>query len=130
MKKIKEFIKKRLGITRLQQTIVEQNLLIKILKSKVEQLRTRVSNVDEDNRLILHHLEFLNSQFLASADIGDPRRQPNVIIVLQKRGQNIVRTYELRETDLQHIYRILEGFGRNNVIIDKPFGCPNPKFRY
>lgn len=130
MNKIVRYIKKALGITSLEIRIADLNNENQSIGKKLDEVRSISEFINTDNKLILSHIRFLNSQFFVSADIGDPKHQQNVMIVFKKGKEQIVKTYQFSNQTVEEIHRILEGFGIDNTVYDQPRGWPAPQFRY
>lgn len=134
---IKSFLLKITGIgkwlDKIKQLEVEHKRL-SILCDQMRQERDRIlSNIDyvnADHKLILDHIKFLNSNFFVGADISAHISDPSVILVMKKGKENIIKTYYFHNEALKDIHHILEGFGKDNVIIDAGRFSPSPKYRY
>jgi hypothetical protein len=136
MKIIKNYFKKVLGISALEnilEKLKNQNSLLQSdnnnLKNKLNFLMDSTGEIHQDNKLILHHIKFINSQFSVVSDIN-MKYEPSVVLIMKRGFEDVVKTYQFNNQTLEEIYRMLEGFGRNNNRIDKPRGFPGPRFRY
>lgn len=130
MKKLKDYIKRILGITELQ---IENRRLknrIETIRDKHETLFRMASEISKDNSLILRHINFLNSQFLVASDINVGKYEPSVVLIFNRGAQEVVKSYTFNNHTLEHIHSILEGFGKENNHIDQQRGWPKPRFRY
>lgn len=125
---IRNFIIKQLGLDGLVTKVNKLEIDNKSLIKRCEHLAFLYDHVHQDNALILQHIKFINAHFFVAADI-DPRA-PSVVLIMQKGPQNIIKTYHFNEGQLRHIYDILEGFGKDNVVIDVDRFTTRPKFRY
>ena len=134
MNRIIRYFKRVFGIDLLENKTAEQERRIKKLefqfKEEYDQVSRILKGVMEDNRVILRHVNFLNSQFLVASDICNSKYDPSVVIIMHRGKQEIVKTYTFLNETVEEIYRILEGFGRENNSIDKPRSFPGPRFRY
>ena len=128
--KIKNYIKDVLGITALENKIKSLEKTNEEIKDRLFSLRRRCEEVTEDNRLVLRHVNTLNSQFSVVSDLNNPKYEPSVVIVFRRGNEEIVKSYVFHNNTLEHIHRFLEGFGKDNNRIDQPRGFPRPRFRY
>ncbi len=135
--RILSYIKSKLGITDLEDSLLNQKLdndklqrENKEIKLKLEQVRDMNDKNFKDNELILRHIRFINSQFSVSSDISPSGYEPSVVIIMQKGKEEVVKTYRFNGGTMEELYSILEGFGRDNNRIDKPRHMPSPGFRY
>ena len=130
MRKIKSIILKWLGITYLEQENRRLLYETKFLRERIQTIDRWLLKVNNDNGVILDHVKFLNSQFFVAADIHPPRH-PSVVLVMHKGGEHEIKSYYFNDKTVTEIYRFIEGFGKNNVVIDTPYrGFPGPKYRY
>lgn len=135
MKKIKEFILRWLGIDTI---LVRLKRIDNALQSYYKQNRIyeqHLHSVAQDNAVIIKHLEFINSNFFAAADISgsSSKFSTNSIIIVRKKthGKDEISYYEIQTRDVNQVMDIIRGFGRKNTALDTPIGFPiNPKFRY
>jgi len=130
MNKIVSFIKDKLGISQLEKRVADLESENKSILREFDNVRGVVGNVLEDNSLIKGHLRLINSEFSVSSDISSSEYEPSVVIIMKRGKQDIVKTYEFRDETVEEIYRMLEGFGRENNRIDKPRSIRGPRFRY
>jgi hypothetical protein len=130
MMSIKNYIKKALGITSLENEIANIKRENKQIKDRLFSIQRRTEEVYEDNRVILRHIKFINSQFSVVSDIQHSKYEPSVVIIFHRGTSEIVKTYTFDNGTVEQIYSMLEGFGRDNNRIDKPRGFPNPRWRY
>lgn len=128
--KIKKWIKRSLGITALEQRIKWLEKQNEAIKDRLDLVHRHVERVNDDNRLVLNHIRFINTHFSVVADINPSGYEPSVVIVFMRNGQETVKSYCFENHTTEHIYRILEGFGKENVRVDKPRGFPRPRWRY
>ena len=139
--KIKQRIQRLLGITalhdRIEQLEAEKIQLVNrfntwefTAREEIERTRRQLDHVCADNDLILGHIKFINSHFFVTADVSVSRYEPTVICVVKRGKQDHIYTYTFNDKLMIEIHRFLEGFGKQNVIIDQPWGSPRPKFRY
>lgn len=129
-KKVKDYFKRILGITELENKVSNlQNRLEKVI-DKHEELFRMASEVTLDNRVILRHIKLLNSQFYVASDIGYGNYEPTVILIFHRGKQEIVKSFTFENYTVEHIHTMLEGFGKENNHIDQPRGYPKPRFRY
>lgn len=130
MKKIKDYIKRILGIRELEiENSLLKNRLEKVI-DKHEELFRMASEVTNDNRLILRHIKFLNSQFLVASDVNPAQYEPSVVLIFNRGAQEVVKSYTFNNHTVEEIHRFIEGFGKDNNYIDQPRGFPRPRFRY
>ena len=127
---IKNYIKKALGITSLENEITNLKRENEQIKDKLYTIRSRVEEVFNDNHVILRHIKFINSQFLVVSDIDFSNYNPSVVLIFNRGSEEIVKTYTFNNHTLEDIYRMLEGFGKEVNRIDKPRGYPSPRYRY
>jgi len=137
MSKIVSYIKGKLGINQLEEKILNlesENKSLKLINKtvleKMEQVRSFNEMVSDDNSLIKSHLRLINSEFMVYSDINPSGYDPNVVLITKKGKQDIIKTYEFTNETVEEVYRILEGFGRENNRIDKPRSMRGPNFRY
>lgn len=127
---IKNYIKKALGITSLENEITRVKRENEDIKDKLFSVRRMNEEVMQDNRVILRHVNFLNSQFSVASDLHPSKYEPSVVLIFHRGAQEIVKTYTFNNHTLEDIHRILEGFGKDNNRIDQPRGFPYPRYRY
>ncbi|PXY44503.1 hypothetical protein [Flavobacterium hydrophilum] len=130
IKRIRQYFKSVLGITKLENEI---SLLKRKNNSIVDKLETHsrwLNEMNSDNKLILSHIKFLNSQFSVISDINHPKYEPSVVIILRRGSEEIVKTYTFNNRTVEEIHRFLEGFGKENNRYDQPRGYPSPRWRY
>lgn len=139
--RIKNLIKRVLGISELEKENLELRLKLDKIESKFQSkmevitdkhinLERTCHDISCDNSTILKHVNFLNSEFSVVSDISSSRYDPSIVLIMRRGQQEIVRTYEFNSGTVEEIYSILEGFGKDNNRIDKPRNFPGPKFRY
>jgi len=135
--KLVSYIKSKLGITQLEEKVKDLEIENKSLKSnnkdvlrEVNKVRDVVGNVLEDNSLIKNHLRLINKDFMVYSDISPHVYDPNVVLVVKRGSQETMKSYRFDNDAIQEIYRMLEGFGEENNMIDKPRHMRGPKFRY
>ena len=133
MKKLKNLLLKWLGIDTI---LVRLERIDNTLHSYYKQYRIygqHLHSVAEDNDVIIKHLEFINSNFFAAADISGSNTDisTNTIIIVRKNthGKDEISYYEIQTRDVNQVMDIIRGFGRKNTVLDTPFPI-NPKFRY
>jgi len=136
MKIIQNYFKKILGISDLKDRIEKLESENSLLKSdnnayKIELRRLMDFSIlnAADNRLILHHIKFINSQFSVVSDINI-KYDPSIVLIMKRGFENVVKTHQFNDKTVEEIYRMLEGFGKDNNRIDKPRGFPSPRWRY
>ncbi len=135
MKKLKNLLLKWLGINTI---LVRLERIDNTLHSYYKQYRIyekHLHSVTQDNAVIIKHLEFINSNFFAAADISgsSSKYSTNSIIIIRKNtnGKDEISYYEIQTRDVNQVMDIIRGFGRKNTALDTPLGFPiNPKFRY
>lgn len=140
-----KFIKKLLGIDVLEsriESLSKENIRLNQLidserennKKESKRVLDSLSNVHLDNKLVLRHLEFINKDFSVGADISGHNFDPSIVLVMRKgvdQKDNVIKYYTFDEPTTQNIYRMLEGFGKNNVRLDMPPGRrEGPAFRF
>ncbi|MGV1019321.1 hypothetical protein ACTS9V_06715 [Empedobacter falsenii] len=135
MKKIKEFILRWLGIDTILVRLKRMDNLMEAYERKLRENHRFVSRINDDNKVILGHLEFINSNFFATADISgcSSKYSTNTIIIVRKNthGKDEISYYEIQTRDVNQVMDIIRGFGHKNTFLDTPKGFPiNPKFRY
>lgn len=133
MKKIKQFILKWLGIDTILVRLKRMDNLMEAYERKLRENHRFVSHINDENKVILEHLKFLNSNFFAAADVVDTGRDYNSVVIIRKRtnGKDDVVFYELQTRDTDHVMHIMRGFGRENTAFDTPIHWHRkPKFLY
>jgi hypothetical protein len=136
MKKLKNLVMKILGITELKLQFAQLKSSNKAIIERHRKLESICDSIMQDNRVILNHVKMINEDFSAVADINvsNSRYEPSVVIVMRKyQGQqDVVKTYNFSDGTMEHIFRFLEGFGKENVRIDvgPSFRFKKPNFLY
>lgn len=135
MKKIKEIILKWLGIDTILVRLERIDNTLQSYYKKYRIYEQQLHSVAQDNIVILKHLDFINSNFFAAADISGSNSDfsTNTIIIVRKNthGKDEISYYEIQTRDVNQVMDIIRGFGRKNTALDTPFPFPiNPKFRY
>ena len=133
MKKIKQFILKWLCIDTILKRLSRMDNLMEAYERKLRENHRFVSHVNDDNKVILEHLKFLNSNFFAAADVAGTNHDCSSVVIIRTRthGKDDVVFYELQTRDITEVMHIMRGFGRKNTAIDSPrVWHPKPKFLY
>jgi len=130
IKKLKQYIKDVLGITRLETEISMLRNKNQSICDKLETHSRWLNEMNSDNKLILRHIKFINSEFFVMSDINNPKHQPSVVLILHRGSQEVIKTYTFNNRTVEEIHNFLEGFGKDNNFIDQPLGFRGPRYRY
>ncbi|PXX96889.1 hypothetical protein DF185_19815 [Marinifilum breve] len=129
IEKIKAWIKLKLGVTSIENRLINQKTRIETLENHLRNLINIVAEVNDTNQTILSHVRFLNKEFCVAADVNF-KYEPSVLIIMKRGKEEIVKTYTFHPDEIMQLYQILEGFGRENTRIDKPRMSAGPRFKY
>lgn len=135
MKKIKEFILRWLGIDTILVRLKRIDNTIGAYDRKLRENHSFMCHINDDNKVILDHLKFLNSNFFAAADVAGTKHDCSSVVIIRKRThvKDEVVFYEIQTRDVDYVMNIMRGFGRKNTAIDSPMGWnpkPKSKFRF
>ncbi|MFH6945135.1 hypothetical protein [Flavobacterium sp. FlaQc-50] len=130
LKKVKDYLKRILGISELEIKVLRLEKRLEKVIDKHDELFRMASEVTQDNRVILRHIKFINSHFFVASDIGFGKYEPTVVLIFYRGSQEIVKSFKFENHTVEHIHKMIEGFGKESNHVDQPRGFPKPRFRY